>query len=226
MTSIGVAALESGLLSEWRATILVKETAYLAIEDRTVIDAELCANPATLHGVGDKALEARAKTLAYQRDPHAVVERAAKAPKDRRVTSRPAPDCMASVNALLPVAQGVGIIAALRQAADFHHSSGDDRSRDQIMADVLFERVTGRATADGPPPSGSTSSCPTLRCQVTPTSRRTSRTTDPFPPRSRERWCPPETPGSNSAGSTQSRSPGPWWQWTRSHESSRKHWPP
>lgn len=145
-----MAALESGLLSEWRATILVKETAYLAVEDRIAIDAELCANPATLHGVGDKALEARAKALAYQRDPHAVVERAAKAPKNRRVTSRPAPDCMASVNALLPVAQGVGVIAALRRAADFHRGTGDARSRDQIMADVLFERVTGRATADGP----------------------------------------------------------------------------
>lgn len=145
-----MAALESGLLSEWRATILVKETAYLSIEDRIAIDAELCANPAALHGVGDRALEARAKALAYQRDPHAVVDRAAKASKDRRVTSRPAPDCMASVNALLPVAQGVGVIAALRQAADFHRSTGDSRSRDQIMADVLFERVTGRTTADGP----------------------------------------------------------------------------
>lgn len=145
-----MAALESGLLSEWRATILVKETAYLAMEDRVAIDAELCAHPAALHGVGDKALEARAKALAYQRDPHAVVERAANAPKDRRVTSRPAPDCMASVNALLPVAQGVGVIAALRQAADFHKGTGDVRSRDQIMADVLFERVTGRVAADGP----------------------------------------------------------------------------
>lgn len=145
-----MAALESGLLSEWRATILVKETAYLAIEDRIAIDAELCANPTNLHGAGDRALEARAKTLAYQRDPHAVVARAAKAQKDRRVSSRPAPDCMASVNALLPVAQGVGVIAALRQAADFHCGTGDARSRDQIMADVLFERVTGRAVADGP----------------------------------------------------------------------------
>ncbi|PXW33437.1 UNVERIFIED_CONTAM: HNH endonuclease [Williamsia faeni] len=146
-----MAALESGRLSEWRATILVRETAYLAVEDRIAIDTELCANPASLDGVGDKALTARTKALAYQRDPHAVVARAGKAAKDRRVTSRPAPDCMANVTALLPVAQGVGVIAALRKAADLHTSTGDNRSRDQIMADVLFERVTGRAAAEGAP---------------------------------------------------------------------------
>ncbi|HEY9310753.1 MAG TPA: DUF222 domain-containing protein [Williamsia sp.] len=146
-----MAALESGRLSEWRATILVRETAYLDVEDRAAIDAELCADSTTLDGVGDRALTARAKALAYQRDPHAVVARASKAAKDRRVTSRPAPDSMATVSALLPVAQGVGVIAALRKAADLHTRTGDDRSRDQIMADVLFERVTGRAAAEGTP---------------------------------------------------------------------------
>jgi hypothetical protein len=146
-----MAALESGKLSEWRATILVRETAYLSRDDRAAIDAEICADPTTLDGLGDRALEARAKVLAYERDPHAVVARAGKAAKDRRVTSRPAPDCMASISALLPVAQGVGVIAALRKAADFHKGTGDPRSRDQIMADVLFERVTGCTAAGGPP---------------------------------------------------------------------------
>lgn len=146
-----MAALRSGLLSEWRATILVKETAYLDLADRQAIDAELCGDPATLHGIGDKELEARAKALAYERDPHAVVARSGKAEKDRRVTSRPAPDCMASVTALLPVTKGVGVIAALRRAADLHTAEGDGRSRDQIMADVLFERVTGCSAVDGPP---------------------------------------------------------------------------
>ena len=146
-----MAALESGHLSEWRATILVRETAYLDVADRVAIDAEICATPDNLRALGDKELTARAKALAYQRDPHAVVARAAKASKDRRVTSRPAPDSMAMVSALLPVAQGVGVIAALRRAADLHQGDPDGRSRDQIMADVLFERVTGRAAADGPP---------------------------------------------------------------------------
>jgi hypothetical protein len=57
------------------------------------------------------------------------------------VTFRPAPDTMTYVTALLPVAQGVGVYAALKRAAD---TTFDDRSRGQVMADTLVERVTGR----------------------------------------------------------------------------------
>ena len=64
-----------------------------------------------------------------------------KAETDRRVTIRPAPDCMTQVTVLLPVAQGVGVYAALKNAAD---TTFDDRSRGQVMADTLVERVTGR----------------------------------------------------------------------------------
>jgi hypothetical protein len=48
---------------------------------------------------------------------------------------------MTYVTALLPVAQGVGVYAALKRAAD---TTFDDRSRGQVMADTLVERVTGR----------------------------------------------------------------------------------
>lgn len=43
-----LAALECGALSEWRATILVRETAYLALEDRQKIDVEMCAETSRL----------------------------------------------------------------------------------------------------------------------------------------------------------------------------------
>jgi hypothetical protein len=48
---------------------------------------------------------------------------------------------MVSVTALLPVGQGVGVYAALKRAAD---TTFDDRTRGQVMADTLVERVTGR----------------------------------------------------------------------------------
>ncbi len=51
---------------------------------------------------------------------------------------------MSYVTALLPVAQGVSVYAALRREADLR---GDGRSRAQVMADTLVERVTGRAAA-------------------------------------------------------------------------------
>ncbi|EFD74774.1 conserved hypothetical protein [Mycobacterium tuberculosis GM 1503] len=47
---------------------------------------------------------------------------------------------MTYLTALLPVAQGVSVYAALTRAAD---TRCDGRSRGQVMADTLVERVTG-----------------------------------------------------------------------------------
>jgi hypothetical protein len=135
-----LAALECGALSEWRATLIARESACLAVEDRRRLDAELCAEASNLEGMGDARITAAAKEIAARLDAQAVVDRAAKAAADRSVTIRPAPDCMTYVTVLLPVAQGVGVYAALKRAAD---TTFDDRSRGQVMADTLVERVTG-----------------------------------------------------------------------------------
>ena len=55
---------------------------------------------------------------------------------------------MSQLNALLPVEQGVACYAALKQHTDTVKAGGDDRSRDQIMADTLVQRLTGQAAAD------------------------------------------------------------------------------
>nr|BBX76851.1 hypothetical protein MFLOJ_06380 [Mycobacterium florentinum] len=106
-----LAALESGALSEWRATLIVRESACLDVEDRRTLDAELCADPVGLTGMGDARVAAAAKAIAYRLDPHAVVERAARAESEPTVTIRPAPDTMTYLTALLPVAQGVSVYA-------------------------------------------------------------------------------------------------------------------
>jgi hypothetical protein len=143
-----LAALEIGALSEWRATIAVRESACLDVEDRRRLDAQLCSDVTRLDGMGDAAIAAAARAIAYRLDPHAVVDRAARAQEDRTVTIRPAPDTMTYLTALLPVAQGVSIYAALKREADV---CSDGRSRRQVMADTLVERVTGRP-ADQPVP--------------------------------------------------------------------------
>jgi hypothetical protein len=143
-----LAALEAGDLSEWRATLIVRESACLEVEDRRRLDVELCANRSRLEGMGDARIAAAAKAIAYRLDPQAVVDRAVRAQTERTVTSRPAPDAMSYVTALLPMAQGVSVYAALKRAAD---ACGDGRGRGQVMADTLVERVTGRP-ADVPTP--------------------------------------------------------------------------
>jgi len=143
-----LAALACGALSEWRATILVRESACLQVGHRRRLDAELCADLSSLDGLGDAALAAAARAVAYRFDPQAVVDRAAKAATDRCVSIRPAPDTMTYLTALLPVAQGVSVYAALKRKAD---ATADGRGRGQVMADSLVEAVTGRA-ADVPTP--------------------------------------------------------------------------
>ena len=137
-----LAALECGALSEWRATLIVRESACLAVEDRRALDAEMCADVTKLDGLGDARIAAEAKKIAYRLDPQAVVDRAAKAEADSTVTIRPAPDTMTYVTMLLPVAKGVGVYAALTRAAD---TTFDGRSRGKVMADTAFERITGTA---------------------------------------------------------------------------------
>lgn len=136
-----LAALETGALSEWRATLVVRESFCLDTEGRRRLDEELCGDVSALGGLGDARLTAKAKSIAYRLDPQAVVDRMAKAPNERTVTIRPAPDTMTYVTALLPVAQGVAVYAALKREADV---TCDARSRGQVMADTLVERVTAR----------------------------------------------------------------------------------
>ncbi|WP_337925017.1 DUF222 domain-containing protein [Arthrobacter jiangjiafuii] len=107
-------ALTLGVINEWRATILVKETACLSLEDRQRIDEQVAGNLAELETLGDNQLIARIKTLSYALDPHSVVNRASKAASERYVSCRPAPDTMTYLTGLLPVAQGVGVFARSR----------------------------------------------------------------------------------------------------------------
>ncbi|WP_461170895.1 HNH endonuclease [Arthrobacter sp. Z1-15] len=141
-------ALALGVISEWRATILVRETACLSLADRQRVDELVAGNPGELEQLGDRQLIARIKSLSYGLDPHAVVKRAAHAVSERFVSCRPAPDTMTWVTALLPVSQGVGVYAALTREADRLRATGDPRSKGQIMADTFVERTTGQARAE------------------------------------------------------------------------------
>ncbi|WP_406028469.1 DUF222 domain-containing protein [Nocardioides sp. NBC_00850] len=149
------ALMKAGLFSQWQATILARETACLSVEDRRVIDHELCAagpggEPARAVAMGLRQLENAAKKLAITLDQASVVARAANAEKDRRVSLRPAPDTMTWLGALLPVKDGVAVFAALDQAAKTAAAAGDERTRGQVMADTLVDRITGRAEGAKP----------------------------------------------------------------------------
>ncbi|HEX5524017.1 MAG TPA: DUF222 domain-containing protein [Pedococcus sp.] len=140
--------LAAGRITEWRATIVCRETAVLDVERRREVDARLAAD---LPLLGDAQIAQRARAMACELDGGAVVRRRAKAQSERCVTLRPAPDTMTYLTALLPVAQGVAVYAALTAAAGQARGAGDVRGRGQLMADTLVERVTGQATAAAVP---------------------------------------------------------------------------
>ncbi|MGJ0118216.1 HNH endonuclease [Williamsia sp. MIQD14] len=144
------AALASGALTEWRATILVRETAHLTAHDRSEIDRRICAETSALEGVGDRTLDAEVKRIAYELDPQAVVDRHSLSQSDRRVSTRPAPDGMVRLSALLPLVSGISVYGSLKRHADATVGS-DDRTHAQVMADALVERVTGATTTGALP---------------------------------------------------------------------------
>jgi hypothetical protein len=49
-----LALLQTGRLNEWRATLLVRETACLSAADRAIVDRRLCSDPAAAR---DSAVE-------------------------------------------------------------------------------------------------------------------------------------------------------------------------
>lgn len=145
---ITFAVLQAGHVSEWRAQLVARETGWLTPGQRTVVDAEIGHR---LTEWGDRRVEAETRRAAYRLDPQGCLARIRGAESDRHVSLRPAPDMMSRLSALLPVAQGVAVLAALSQYADSLRAVGDPRSRGQVMADTLVERVTGQSRADAVP---------------------------------------------------------------------------
>lgn len=139
------AALAAGELSERVAETVVSETRHLDAATRREVDSRLRA--AGVSGLGAREAAASARRFAYEADPQGYVERGRTERRHRRVGLRPAPDTMAVLTGYLPVEQGVACLAALRQHTDGVVATGDDRTRDQIMADSLVERLTGQTRA-------------------------------------------------------------------------------
>ena len=137
--------LERGEISEWAAEEVAKNVLVLDDDTRAKIDTELESRlPALTATRAGNVTRARAQEL----DPAAAVVRAKRAVADRRTSLRPAPDGMSILRTVLPTKDGVAAYKTLTQAAKSAKSSGDERSKGQIMADTLVERVTGAKTVD------------------------------------------------------------------------------
>ncbi|GIZ98293.1 HNH endonuclease [Tsukamurella sp. TY48] len=146
------ARLRDGDVSPEAVDVIISGLSHLEPRLRAEADSALCGETFAAAGLGLRRLQDRVREIAYRLDARATVDRIGQAAKDRRVTIRPAPDCMARVSILLPVAQAVGVYAALKGAAEaVFGAPGEVRSRAQVMADTAFACLTGRDAADGQP---------------------------------------------------------------------------
>lgn len=139
------AAWRAGRITEWRATVIARETACLTLTDRLTVDELIAGDHEALEAMSDRQVIAAAQAEGARLDAEALVSRRRKAESERRVSIRPAPDTMVWLTALLPVAHGVAAHAALTRDADSARAQGDPRTKGQVMADELVRRVTGSA---------------------------------------------------------------------------------
>jgi hypothetical protein len=139
----------AGELDQPKTAAIVAAAAHLDTTERAQLDERLAAHD--LCALGLRRVADLARTIAAGVAPEKFAERARTARRDRHVTISPAGDGMAVLRAYLPVEEGIACYAALRKAVTEHWVAPEPvtRTRGQLMADTLVERLTG--TAPGEP---------------------------------------------------------------------------
>lgn len=141
-----LAALGDGVIDDDQARLVTEGTACLSVEDRAEVDRRLVER---LAGASTREIRALVSALVYEVDPAGYVRRARRAARDRGVSIRPCPDVMGLLSARLPAPQAIACHQALKEHAQALRAGGDPRTVQQLMADELFARLTGRSVVDG-----------------------------------------------------------------------------
>ncbi|MCE3554612.1 13E12 repeat family protein [Pseudonocardia sp. RS11V-5] len=137
------AAFAAGELDERKVAAIVAAASHLDRGERAEVDRRLSERD--LPGLGHRRVADLARSIVAAVAPERFAERARAAARERHVSIRPLEDGMVRLSAVLPVERGVACYAALRKAVTEHWVSPDPvtRTRGQLMADTLVERLTG-----------------------------------------------------------------------------------
>ena len=143
-----LAALESATLSWAHAQMLCEVLAPLSDEVLADVEARL------LSRVGNKTvsqLREAARRAVLRADAGAAARRLARAIRERTVRSLPGRDGMSTLLATLPTPVALACLKALEAYAEECAVPGDERTKDQRMADCLVDLLL-RPGANGEPP--------------------------------------------------------------------------
>lgn len=138
----------AGDVQPWAAEQVAQVALVLDDQDRDRLDAELAPRIVQLTPASAKGA---ARRIADRLDQDAASRRLERNEAQRYVSIRPAADGMVRLCALLPTRAGVAVHAALTKLAAAAPATGETRSKGQLMADELVERVTGRETPTAVP---------------------------------------------------------------------------
>ncbi|WGH92212.1 DUF222 domain-containing protein [Auritidibacter ignavus] len=144
-----LASMTNGGLSEAAALTLVRDTQGVDADHRRTIDQHLAGDYATLTPA---ELGQRAQAHAQRLDPETMDRQASTNRTKRNVKTGPAGPGMGTLNAYLPAEQAAACHATLQRDARRMIRTGEDtRSEEQLIADLLVERLTGQSSAPAIP---------------------------------------------------------------------------
>jgi hypothetical protein len=137
----------AGELAEDKVQKIVAATAHLDPAERAAVDRRLAAEG--IERLGVRRVHDLTTRLAMEAAPEKAQARARAARAGRHVRVRLATDGMADLVAHLPAEQAAACFGALHRVVNDHHVTAESvsRSRGQILADTLVERLTGQACA-------------------------------------------------------------------------------
>lgn len=133
----------AGELTEERVAGLVRESRHLDQEAAARVDQAVSPQ---LGKKSKKEADHLIRTAVVAADPATAAERARRALEDRYASARPAGEGMISLQALLPGLEGQAVWTGLEQRAGVIRGTGDQRSKDQIKADLLVEGLISYLT--------------------------------------------------------------------------------
>jgi hypothetical protein len=147
-----LAALVAGDIDVRRARVLVDGTDHLPVAAaRGVVEGIL--EDASRLTTGQLAARLRRRCIEY--DPDAAVDRYRRAVEDRRVYATPTPEGTANLLGLdLPPERVMAFTRYLNKAAQHLRRLGDDRTMDQLRADIYLDILEGTRNPAGGPING------------------------------------------------------------------------
>ena len=137
----------AGELAETKVLKVVAATAHLDRDERAAVDQQLSVE--SIERLGMRRVHDLMTRLAMKIAPEKAEAKARAARAGRHVRVRLAADGMANLVAHLHAEQAAACFGALHRAVHEHYVTADTvtRSRWQILADTLVERLTGQTTA-------------------------------------------------------------------------------